>query len=90
MEMVPERVVPERKAVMAESAAMKGRTAKTTTTMVVTPTAMVTASAMATTAVPTANFGHEPVGSVFRRGHGSRVDQRQRFGALAGYGGQRQ
>jgi hypothetical protein len=90
MEMVPELVVPERKAVMAESAAMKRRAAKTAAAMVVTPTAMVTAAAMATTAMPATDFGYESFGSVFRRWHGGRVDQRQRLGALAGCGGQRQ
>jgi hypothetical protein len=99
MEMVPEpnAAMVERKAVMAEAAAMEGCTAKTAASMEtspMTPTAMETAAmetaAMATTAVAAADFGYEPVGGVFRRGRGRRIDQRQRFGALAGYGGQRQ
>src|ERR1700733_14741843 len=65
MEMVRGRVMPERKAVMAESAASKVRTAKTPA--VVPPTPMVTpalaAATVSPTAVPAADFGYESFGS---------------------------
>ena len=43
-----------------------------------------TMSAMPT--MPAADFNHQAVGNDFVRGSGTRIDQRQRFGALAGGG----
>jgi hypothetical protein len=53
-------------------------------------TAEMTAAVTATTAMTAANFGREPFGRIFRRGHRRRIDQRQRFRALAGEGRQGQ
>jgi hypothetical protein len=60
-------------------------------TAVETSTAMGTAAAaMSTAAMSAADFSGESVRDVFRCGHSARVDQRQRFRAVAGCGRQQQ
>jgi hypothetical protein len=55
------------------------------------PAAMETAAAaMSTAAMAAADFRGESVSDVFRCGHSTRIDQRQRFGTLAGCGRQQQ
>jgi hypothetical protein len=102
-EMPAEMVVaPEREAAMAKAAAvedmsgaipaataMEHRAAGVKTTAVET-TAVTAAPTMTTAAMTAADFGGESVGNLFRRGCGTRIDQRQRFRALAGCSGQQQ
>jgi hypothetical protein len=60
-------------------------------TGVKTTAAMVTAAAtMTPSAVTAADFGGEPLGNLFRRRRGTRIDRRQRFRALAACCGQQQ
>src|SRR3984893_8058139 len=89
-------------AAASEAAAMKGRTATAETSAAMksraaameaaaSTTAMETSAAtMAATAMPAADFGRLPLGSIFRRGHSARVDQRQRLRALVSCGRQHQ
>jgi hypothetical protein len=97
-------VVPEREAAMAKAAAvehmrgaipaaaMEHRAAGVKTTAVETTavTSVTAAPSMTTAAMTAADFGGEPVGNLFRRGCGTRIDQRERFRALAGCSGQQQ
>jgi hypothetical protein len=95
-----EAAAMKRRAASAETSAVKGRTATAEAAAMeasaaaeaATPAAVEGASTatMAATAMPATDFGRQPVGSVFRRGHSARVDQRQRLRALAGCGRQRQ
>jgi hypothetical protein len=86
----------------AKPAAMKGRAATAETSAAVkggaaateaaaSTTAVETSAAtMAATAMPAADFGRQPLGGIFRRGHRARVDQRQRLRALVSCGRQHQ
>src|ERR1700694_699766 len=64
----------------SEAAAMKGRAA----------TVEPPAATMPATPMPAADFGRQPLGGIFRRGHRARVDQRQRLRALVSCGRQHQ
>ena len=90
--MVPEPAMAKAAAVDdmpgAESAAMKRRAAASEASAAMEASAAETSAAMA--AVPTADFGGQPAGSVFRSGHRARIDQRKRLGALARCGRQRE
>jgi len=69
-------------ATTVEAAAVKTSAAMETATAVeasATSTAVETSS---TSAMSTADFGRQPVGAKFRRGDSTRIDQRERFGAL--------
>ena len=106
MVVVPEREAAMAKAAAVEdmsgaipaAATMEHRAAgvKTTaveTTAVTTPTMTaptMTTATMTTAAMTAADFDGEPVGNLFRRGCGTRIDQRQRFRALTGCSGQQQ
>jgi hypothetical protein len=48
------------------------------------------AETSASTAAAVADFGGQPVREIFRRRNGAGIAQRQRFGALAGHGRERQ
>ena len=63
----------------ADRAAMNGRTTKTAAAAK--PTAKTATTAAAVSAV---NFNREPIGGSLAGGGTSRIDRRQRFGALAG------
>jgi hypothetical protein len=76
----------KRRATATEAATVKHRAATMETTAAMEATATVeTATTMATAAaVPTLHFGRQSVRDLLRRGHCARIDQRQRFRALAG------
>jgi hypothetical protein len=102
MVVVPEREAAMAKAAGVEdmsgaipaATAMEHRAAGVKTTAVettaVTAAPTMTTATMTTAAMTAADFGGEPVGNLFRRGCGTRIDQRQRFRALAGCSGQQQ
>lgn len=77
-------------AVKCGTAAMESSTAMETSTAVEASTATETSTAgeasstveATSTAATTDDFGRQSVGSGFRRGHGARIDQRERLSAL--------
>src|ERR1700694_5643421 len=73
----------------SEAAAVKGGAAATEAAAS-TPAVETSAATMAATAMPAADFGRQPLGGIFRRGHSARVDQRQRLRALVSCGRQHQ
>jgi hypothetical protein len=91
-------VVPEGEAAMAKAAAVEHGSGAIPAAMeygaaasVKTATAaVVTAAAMTPSTVTAADFGGEPLGNLFRRRRGTRIDRRQRFRALAACCGQQQ
>jgi hypothetical protein len=93
-------VVPDGEATMAKAASVEHGSGAIPAAMeygaaaaVKTATAAVVTAAAATmtpAAVTAADFGGEPLGNLFRRGRGTRIDRRQRFRALAACCGQQQ
>jgi hypothetical protein len=81
-------VVPEREPVVAKAATAENMTAVEAAASMA--AAMETAATVAVAAMAAADFGGQPLGSIFRRGHGCWIDQRKRLCALDGSGRQHQ
>jgi len=93
VKVVPVKVLVVREPAMAKAAAVQNMCAPEAAAMKRRTTAM-EASAVETSAtmaaMPAADLGRDPAGSVFRRGRTARIDQRKRLGALARCGRQRE
>lgn len=91
-------VVPECEPVVAKAATVENMTAakpaavkgSTAASMAAAMEAAATVAVAAMAAMAAADFSGQPLGSIFRRGHGGWIDQRKRFCALDGGGRQHQ